>query len=357
MSKPSVLLLYGIDEQSQRFEIDSTLHLVYEAAVALGELGWRVVPLQITHDLVTPLQRFDPRDWVVLNICEGTPQQDFYYAKVTSVLGELGYTFTGSDSWSLNETQYKWRMKELLEVAGVPTPRWALCDNPDTLQFDAFPAIVKPAAEHCSYGITRDSVVLNLAEARRQAARIIAEFNQPALLEEFLDSDEFNVSVWGSVEHPAGFEVLGISTMQYGYFQDIHDRLCTFDAKWSPDSEAYRQIPALCPALISRELQDKIERVAIAAYRASYCRDYGRVDMRLRNGEPMVLDVNSNCDVSSDGGFMNAARAKGMSYGGMLQRLIELAIARGPNNRPGDGQYDGLTMPQARQRVFAEVAR
>lgn len=357
MSKPSVLLLYGIDEQSQRFEIDSTLHLVHEATVALGELGWRVVPLQITHDLVTPLKPFDPREWVVLNICEGTTQQDFYYAKVTSVLGELGYTFTGSDSWSLNETQYKWRMKQLLELAGVPTPRWALCDNPETLQFDAFPAIVKPAAEHCSYGITRDSVVLNPAEARHQSARIIAEFKQPALLEAFLDSDEYNVSVWGSAEHPAGFEVLGISTMQYGYFKDIRDRLCTFDAKWSPDSEAYQRIPAICPAPISRELQDKIERVAIDAYRASYCRDYGRVDIRLRNGEPMVLDVNSNCDVSSDGGFMNAARVKGMSYGEMLQRLIELAITRGPNNRVGDAPGPGASLPQMEQRVPVEVAQ
>ena len=128
MSTPPVLLLYGIDEHSQRFEIDATLHLAYEATGALGELGWRVAPLQITHDLLTPLKPYNPREWVVLNLCEGSPQQAFYYAKVTDVLGELGYTFTGSDSWSLDETQYKWRMKLLLEQAGVPTPRWTCTD-------------------------------------------------------------------------------------------------------------------------------------------------------------------------------------------------------------------------------------
>jgi D-alanine-D-alanine ligase len=334
---PQILLLYGIDALSQRFEVESTLHLVHEATVALGARSWRVMPLQVTTDLVTPLKPYSPDQWLVLNLCEGSIQQEFYYAKVTRVLGELGYTFTGSDSWSLDETQYKWRMKHLLERAGVPTPAWTVCKKSADLRFDHFPAIVKPAAEHCSYGITRDSVVRTLKEARVQVDRIVTEFKQPALIESFLDSAEYNVSVWGSAEHRAGFEVLGISTMTYDYFEDIRDRLCTFDAKWSPESEAYQNIPAKCPANVSPELQRALEDVAIAAYRASHVRDYGRVDIRLdAYGNPMVLDVNSNCDVSSEGGFMNAARAKGLSYGEMLERLIELAQLRGANNRNAD---------------------
>jgi D-alanine-D-alanine ligase len=180
---------------------------------------------------------------------------------------------------------------------------------------------------------------MNLDEARRQAQRIITEFKQPALIEEFLDSAEYNVSVWGS---PDDYRVLGISTMTYDAFDDIHDRLCTFDAKWTPGSEAYQRIPAICPAPVTPELKAKIERVAIAAYRASGCRDYGRVDMRLRKGEPMALDINSNCDVSPDGGFANAARATGLSYGEMLERIVELAIKRMP-------------APQAENARVAEV--
>jgi D-alanine-D-alanine ligase len=344
MSKPPILLLYGIDRHSQRFEIESTLHLAYEASCALGKRGWRVIPQQISDDLTSTIEYYNPRDHVVLNLCEGSPHQTSYYAKVTQALGQRGYTFTGSDSWSLDETQYKWRMKLLLENSGVPTPRWILREDASEFHFDAFPAIVKPAAEHCSYGITRDSVVLNLDEAQRQVARCIDEFKQPAMVEAFLDSAEYNVSVWGSREHKAGFEVLGISTMTYDYFNDIHDRLCTFEAKWDPACEAFQKIPAICPAPITAKLQRKIERVAIAAYRASHCRDYGRVDIRLNSaGEPMVLDVNANCDVSESGGFMNAARAKGLDYGQMLERLIELAIARGPKNRIVDAAGAGAS--------------
>jgi D-alanine-D-alanine ligase len=198
------------------------------------------------------------------------------------------------------------------------------------VRFDAFPAIVKPAAEHCSYGITRDSVVMNEAEARRQTERVVDEFKQPAMIEEFLDSAEYNVTVWGAGDD---MTVLGISSMTYDAFSDIHDRLCTFDAKWTPESEAYQRIPAVCPAPVSDELKRRIEAVSVAAYRASGCRDYGRVDLRLKGDQPMALDINSNCDVSPDGGFANAARAAGLSYGEMLERVVMLAVERMPANR------------------------
>jgi D-alanine-D-alanine ligase len=360
MSNPraNVLLLYGIDTQSQRFEVESTLHLVNEATAALGEQGWRVMPLQLSDDIVAPLAPYKPDEWVVLNLCEGALNQSFYYAKVADTLGRLGYTFTGSDSWSLDETQYKWRMKVLLERAGVPTPPWSLCRNPAALTFEHYPAIVKPAHEHCSYGITRDSVVTSIDEARVQCGRCIDEFNQPALIEQFLDSAEYNVSVWGSAEHPAGFEVLGISTMTYDYFEDIHDRLCTFEAKWTPESLAYQKIPAICPAPVTPELKLMLENVAIAAYRASHVRDYGRIDIRLDGaGRPMVLDVNSNCDVSREGGFMNAARAKGLSYGQMLERIVELALVRGANNRNAGDSPSSIETPDQNSAATRELVR
>ncbi|RMG65272.1 MAG: hypothetical protein D6709_03205 [Chloroflexi bacterium] len=327
---PSLLLLYGLDEASQDFEIASTLALVKAATEALLSRGWRVLPLQVAHDLITLLRPFNPGEWLIFNLCEGAPSQEFYYARVTRQLAELGYTFTGSDAWTLDETQYKWRMKALLEAHGVPTPTWAIverAEDVEDVQDVAFPAIVKPAAEHCSYGITRDSVVMNADEARAQVARVVDEFRQPALIETFLDSPEYNVSLWGSGDDVS---VLGISTMTYDAFDDIRDRLCTFDAKWRPESEAYQRIPAICPAPVSPALRAKIEAVALAAYRATGCRDYGRVDLRFRGSQPMALDVNANCDVSPDGGFAHAARAAGLDYADMLEHIVRLAMCRMP---------------------------
>jgi len=329
--QPSLLLLYGLDESNRDFEIASTLALIKAASEALLARGWRALPLQVTYDVIAPLRSFDPLEWLVVNLCEGAPGQVFYYARVTRTLAELGYTFTGSDAWSLDETQHKWRMKALLEREGVPTPRWGVFERAGEVVFDRFPAIVKPAAEHCSYGITRESVVMNLDEARAQAERVIAAFRQPILIEEFLDSPEYNVSLWGNGADAA---VFGISTMTYDAFDDIRDRLCTFDAKWMPTSEAYQRIPAICPAPVSPALKAKIEAAAVAAYQATGCRDYGRVDLRLQGDQPMVLDINANCDVSPDGGFANAARAAGMSYADMLEHIVRLAMQRMPTFAP-----------------------
>ncbi|MFN3704656.1 MAG: hypothetical protein ACK4WM_01490 [Thermoflexales bacterium] len=324
MNTFSLLVLYGLDERSSALEVTSTVKLICNVTQALVAEGWRVLPLQVSHDLVTQLRRFDPAEWIVINLCEGEPQQDFYYSQAAHILEEMGFTYTGSSAWTLEETQYKWRMKTLLEVGDVPTPPWAVFERAEDVVFDHFPAIVKPGASHCSYGITRNSVVLNLEEAREQVARIINTFRQPAIIEKFLDSPEYNVAIWGN----QCAELLGISTMQYDYFADIRDRLCTFEAKWVPESVAYQHIPVVCPAPISAELYEHIMEAALAAYRITGCRDYGRVDLRLDGDKPMVLDVNANCDISPEGGFAHTAAAAGIRYGEMLNRIVEFSLAR-----------------------------
>ncbi|MCL4505232.1 MAG: hypothetical protein M1434_11915 [Chloroflexi bacterium] len=332
MIKPPVLLLYGLDEASHPYEVEGTQLLVQAAEEALRSRGWHVETVQLAHDLVTPLKPYDPHEWIVLNLCEGSPTQEFYYARVARLLGSLDYTFSGSDYRCLDQTQYKVEMKRLLRQASVPTPQWAIFNTGDEVDFSMYPAIVKPASEHCSLGITRRSVVLNVEEARQQVARLCEEFNGPALVEEFLDSPEYNVSVWGSdARDPESISVLGVSTMTYDAFEDIHDRLCTFEAKWDPESAAYQRIPAICPAPLAPELKAEIERVSIAAYLAAGCRDYGRIDLRLRGDQPMALDINANCDVSPGGGFANAAAAANLPYAEMLEQIVVFAIQRRDN--------------------------
>ena len=328
-NKLPVVLLYGIDETSQPFEVEATTLLVKSAFEALHSHGWRVDVVKLSHDLTTPLKPYDPHEWIVLNLCEGSPAQDFYYGRVARTLSIRNYTYTGSDHHCLDLTQYKSLMKQLMEDHHVPTPAWAVYNSADEAAFNIFPAIVKPASEHCSFGITRDSVVMNIDELRAQVTRVVQDYNGPALVEEFLDSPEYNVTVWGYDTGDANdVSVLGISTMTYDAFDDIHDRLCTFEAKWDPASAAYQKIPAICPAPISPLLKADLERAAIAAYRAAGCRDYGRVDLRLCDGQPMVLDINANCDVSPDSGFANAARARGLTYADAMEQIVLFAMRR-----------------------------
>jgi D-alanine-D-alanine ligase len=329
LTKFPVVLLYGIDETCQPFDVEATAYLVKSAYEALRSHGWRVDVVKLSHDLITPLKPYDPREWIVLNLCEGSPSQDYYYARVAHMLSAYNYTYTGSDQHCLDRTQFKVQMKQIMDGYSVPTPEWGVFNAADEVSFGVFPAIVKPASEHCSFGITRDSVVMSVDEMRTQVARIQRDYKCPALVEEFLDSPEYNVTVWGNdTGNQNDISVVGISTMVYDVFNDIHDRLCTFEAKWEPASAAYQKVTPVCPAPVSPELKAELERVAVAAYRAAGCRDYGRVDIRLSNGQPMALDINANCDVSPDGGFANAARAQGLTYADTIEQLVLFAMRR-----------------------------
>jgi D-alanine-D-alanine ligase len=326
MNSRDVLLLYGLDQQTLAVDANCTRESIPEIEQALRSRGWNVQSCQVTENLEAALAPFPAEEWLVFNLCEGSPTQPFYYARVAELLEQCGYAYTGSGPRALHQTQYKTLMKQLLESEHLPTPRWSAAHSPDLLEFDTFPALVKPAGEHCSFGINRESVVFDLKQARKQGAVLARQFPGEIMLEEFIDGPEFGVSLWG--KDPA-LEILGISVITYESLPDLRDRLCTFDAKWVPETEAYKKTMPVCPAPLSQELARKLQDLARRAYRCCEVRDYGRIDLRLKGNEPMILDVNTNCALSKNAGFPDTARIAGWDYGATLERLAQMAARRG----------------------------
>jgi len=167
--------------------------------------------------------------------------------------------------------------------------------------------------------------VFTLDEARAHTAAITRQYEGGAIIEEFLDSEEYGISLWGD-EHD--LEVFGISVIRYDAFPDLRDRLCTFDAKWLPETVAYKKTMPECPAPVTLELQMELEILARRAHAACGARDYSRVDVRMQAGHPMVLDVNANCAVSENSGFVDTARIAGWDYPTVLDRLAMMAARR-----------------------------
>jgi D-alanine-D-alanine ligase len=113
-------------------------------------------------------------------------------------------------------------------------------------------------------------------------------------------------------------------------FQEAGERLCTFDSKFRPGSPHYEQIQLRVPAPLELAVYRLLERTALGAYRACGCRDYARLDMRLRGGIFFVLDVNPNPDLSRGTSIVEAAGVAGYSYGAMASSLVQLAARRHP---------------------------
>ncbi len=321
----SLLLLYGLDEDTVPVDAECTRETIQRAETALRSRGWRVEACPVTAGVEAALAPFPPGEWIVFNLCEGSPGQPFYYARAAQVLEQRGYAFTGSSASALDQTQFKPTMKRLLEAKDIPTPCWAAAGREEDLSFGLFPAIVKPAGEHCSFGITRESVVFNLAEARAQASAISAQYQGGVIIEEFLDSEEYGVALWGDEQNLA---VLGISVITYDVLPDVRDRLCTFEAKWLPETDIYQKTMPICPAPLSEDLRAQLETLARRAHFACSARDYSRVDIRLRAGRPMVLDLNTNCALSENAGFPSTASIAGWDYAAVLDRLAGMAAQR-----------------------------
>ncbi|MCG3119841.1 MAG: D-alanine--D-alanine ligase A [bacterium] len=195
-------------------------------------------------------------------------------------------------------------------------------------------------------------MVNNLADLRRRVAWVLQTYHQPAIVEEYIDGRELNVSVLGD-QIPVALPISEV-------LLDIPDHLpkiCTYNAKWVAGSEDYNWTAgAQCPALLDAELTRQIQNLAVSAFRAMGCRDYARVDFRLSpENEPYILEVNPNPDISPEAGLARSARASGRSYTQLIGEVVSLALQRGVQDAETRTQPERiLWAPSLAQRRSAE---
>jgi D-alanine-D-alanine ligase len=275
-------------------------------------------------DLRGALSPYKPSDVVVFNWCESVPGLNGSEALVAKTLERLRFTYTGATHKTLSLSYDKARVKRRLESRGIPTPKWRLLTSPEADGWDRYPAIVKPAREHCSIGVDRGAVVCSAEELRQRTNFVLDTYRQPALVEDFIDGAEFHVPIWGGDQ----LEMLPPVEMDFSYFDDFHERLCSYDAKFTPESKEYQKIKTYVPARLTAEEMSKLEDVSKAAYLALGCRDYGRIDVRTRDGVFYVIDVNPNADISADASLALAAGKAGYCYGKLGSRVVQFAAQR-----------------------------
>jgi D-alanine-D-alanine ligase len=322
-----VLLLYNIDPSWQSQDIQDCHAEVHLLKDALVEFGHPVQEVCVQSAELEPiLDGFNPNEHLIFNWCEELPGIPRSASQVVKILDLMGFTYTGASADALAFSQDKPLVKERLRAQGIATPRWRISTTAGSDGWDCFPAIVKPAFEHCSFGVTRDAVVLTPVELAERIDYVLETFREPALVEEFIDGREFHVSVLGNGK----LKMLPPAEMDFSAFKNIKDRLCTFESKFDPQSISYNLIEMRLPAPLSQEEQHQIEALALCAYCAVGCRDYARLDIRLRDGIFYVLDINPNADISPDTSLAISAEVAGLSYGRLASLLINLAAERHP---------------------------
>jgi D-alanine-D-alanine ligase len=297
---------------------------------SLRELGFVPYVLSIegfSRDLVQTLYRIAPK--FVFNLCEELGGDCELEMCIAALLELMGIPYTGSGPLALGLGLNKFRVKQILQAAGLPTPRACLCSVGQELKLrttNRFPVIVKPVHEDASLGINRNSVCHNLTQLEKQVSYIHDVYGQDALVEQFLDGREFNVSVLCGQD----LQVLAISEIDFSLMPEGEPRIVSYCAKWDEESVVYRGTVPICPAELSPRLASRIKSIALRSCKCIGCRDYARVDTRMdTSGNIYVLEVNPNPDLSPRAGFARAAEAAGLTYTEMVARITQSALERG----------------------------
>jgi len=279
---------------------------------------------------------------LVFNIAEGThgPHRE---AQVPAILESLGVPCTGSNSITLALALDKAKTKQILACEGIPTPPWQLLPTPHALLNPRleFPLIVKPNREGSSKGIWRESVVGDEPSLRRQVAQLYERYRQEILVEEFIDGIELTVGVMGH-------EPLPILEIDFTPCRDSGEFFYSWRMKEFQGNRSMGLSPALhCPARLEASLTARVQDMAVRAHRALGCADVSRTDIRLRaDGTPFVLEVNPLPGLSPlDSNFPVMTTAAGFSHEALIQRIVELAMARHGRSTSCSGAGQQATLP------------
>ncbi len=268
---------------------------------------------------------------IVFNFAEGLKGIS-REAQIPAMLDMLGIPYTGSDPLTLATCLDKARTKEILTYHGISNPKFILVDSIEQIEDHnlKFPLIVKPYSEGSGKGIFSTSYVKDKAELEREVNRVVSEYEQPALIEEFLPGREFTVAVLGNDDET---EVLPIVELNYNDFPDDFIPIYSFEAKWILDTRENPLNVFTCPADINRELELQIKDTVLKAYKTLRCKDWSRIDVRLdAENRPNIIEINPIPGIlpnpEDNSCFPKAARSVGLSYNDMVNKVLYVAAKR-----------------------------
>jgi D-alanine-D-alanine ligase len=266
------------EEEVAEFDSVETVEALAGALEALGCEPVKVGRGQALAKRLAAGERYD----IVFSIAEGVRGRS-REAQVPALCELFDQPYLFSDPLTAAAALDKAVAKRLVRDAGVPTPRFAVAERSadEVAGWNDFPAFVKPLAEGTGKGCEAGSLVHSQAELEAAAARIIARYRQPALIEQYLPGREFTIGIAGNGDEA---RVLGV---------------CEILLKPNAEANVYSlHNKELCEELVTYVAPSDAEARlagarALQAYRALQCRDAARIDFRSDDkGEPCFLEAN-----------------------------------------------------------------
>lgn len=271
---------------------------------------------------------------LVMNLCEAIYNSPLLKSHAAALLDMLQLPYTGSNPSTLSLALDKIKVKKILDYHDIPTPEWDYVESMDDEISDEleYPLIVKPANSDNFFGISNDSVVTNEQELKKQLKVIVEEFKRPALIEEYIEGTEFDVSLLGNEDE---VEVLPLIRSVFDKMPKDHWHIYSSDL-WDPKNKKIREsIKVEKPAKIDKKLETLISEMALDVYNIFDCHDYAKIEFRVdKNGNPYVIELNPNPPIATDDFTAMAAKLAGYSYKDLVEEIIWMAVQRYKDKPP-----------------------
>jgi D-alanine-D-alanine ligase len=241
-----------------------------------------------------------------------------------SLLDIAGLTYTGSGPKGCMLAMDKDLTKRLLRQAGIPTPDWITREQgrpgPSAQEAAAelgLPMIVKAAQGGSSLRLTLAHDMQELADAVEEANG----YDDAVIFESFVRGREFTVGILGEEALPVG-EIVP------------ENEIFDYECKYQPG-----MAEEIFPAKIPDELARRLQELALRVHRVLRLEDFSRVDFLVdeKSGEIWCLEANNLPGMTANSLLPKAAKAAGIGFPELCDRIARLALERRSQRSPARG--------------------
>ncbi|MGB3345928.1 MAG: D-alanine--D-alanine ligase [Candidatus Humimicrobiia bacterium] len=238
--------------------------------------------------------------------------------KFQALLNLLDIPYTGSGVMASALGMNKLLSKRLFTQVGILVPKYIDINLRDWQKNREkqisrikdeieFLAVIKPVGQGSSVGVT----IVKEEKYLEEAIELAFEYDPIVLVEKYIKGTEVACGILGN-ENPIALPPIEIVPKR-----EFFD----YTAKYTPS-----ECDEICPARISKEMTKKVQKYALKAHNVLGCIGFSRVDLFISGDDVYVSEVNTIPGLTFASLYPKEAKAAGISFTELLDRLITLAL-------------------------------
>ncbi len=311
MSKENILVLMGGTSEEREISLRSGKAVLN----ALVEMGYPARGIDYNSAVISEIIAAKPE--LVFIALHGKNGED---GTVQGMLETMNIAYTGSGMTTSVLCMDKVLSKKLFEYEGIPSARFRILKKQDLANIVSIqshlkedmglPMVVKASTQGSSIG----TYIVRKEEDIIGAIENAFKYSEEVLIEEFIDGKELTVALIGN-DQPQVLPIIEITSTNEFY---------DFESKYTQGMCEH-----IIPAGIDHASQDEIGQISQQVYKLMGCKGFARIDFMLdSSGSPYVLEVNTIPGMTEMSLVPDAARAAGMNFEELVERIVRLALEK-----------------------------